>query len=620
MSCGSMDSRCLVFGIFFTIFALQTEVKGWSYHYSDDRMDWESARAWCKSSFTDMVAIQNKEEINHLNTILPKKDGYFWIGIRKITGQWTWVGTNKTLTAEASNWATGEPNNVRSRNDKEDCVEIYIKRTVDEGKWNDISCMKQKTALCYTASCQVDSCSGHGQCVETINNHSCECFEGFYGEGCQHAVRCNEHEAGAPEHGSSKCSHPNGDFSYNSGCRYSCEEGYVVRGSETLTCTASAAWSGLPPACEVVRCPALSEPDKGSVSCSSPLGDSAFLSTCQFTCVDGYVLTGSSTLSCGPAGQWNGAPPHCEAVRCPVLQTPHSASLFCTGDSEFSFGSSCSYTCNDGFRLKGAALVHCLAHGQWSDEPPQCEVVTCPRPESPHLTSQCTDSSSELSISTSCTFTCNAGFVLQGEPRAVCTSTGEWSSGPPACIDAQCPLLAAPESGRVVCSNYDKGSVCTFSCNEGFDLKGAQMAKCTENAEWEVEGDTPTCTEVTCPRLETLVNGFLSCSPSGNAHTFGSSCTFHCDSGYVLHGHDTVTCNHHGNWTAGQPKCQASENFISPTAIGVTAGGATALSGLSLVAWLLKRLRQKGKMFDLNSNSDIEIPPQVYRNSTNSLI
>jgi len=121
--------------------------EGWSYNSSNYKMNWEHARQWCREKYTDMVAIQNKEEISHLNNIFEKVDGYYWIGIRKIDDRWTWVGTNKTLTKEAENWADKEPNNGRNN---EDCVEIYIKRTKDEGKWNDESCLKMKTALCYT--------------------------------------------------------------------------------------------------------------------------------------------------------------------------------------------------------------------------------------------------------------------------------------------------------------------------------------------------------------------------------------------------------------------------------------------------------------------------------------
>lgn len=116
-------------------------------------MTWHDARAWCKQHYTDMVAIQNQEEITHLDSTLPKKDTYYWIGIRKVNNVWTWIGTNKTLTEEATNWASGEPNNGKagfSAGANEDCVEMYIKRKYQTGKWNDERCDKLKTALCYT--------------------------------------------------------------------------------------------------------------------------------------------------------------------------------------------------------------------------------------------------------------------------------------------------------------------------------------------------------------------------------------------------------------------------------------------------------------------------------------
>lgn len=116
-------------------------------------MNWEEARTWCREHYTDMVAIQNQAEISHLNSWLPKASSYYWIGIRRINKVWTWVGTNRALTPEAANWAIGEPNNLKSRKRSmasEDCVEMYIKRDSQAGKWNDERCAKSKTALCYT--------------------------------------------------------------------------------------------------------------------------------------------------------------------------------------------------------------------------------------------------------------------------------------------------------------------------------------------------------------------------------------------------------------------------------------------------------------------------------------
>uniref|UniRef100_A0A8C6RPN9 Selectin, lymphocyte n=1 Tax=Nannospalax galili TaxID=1026970 RepID=A0A8C6RPN9_NANGA len=181
----------------------------WTYHYSQKPMNWENARKFCQENYTDLVAIQNKGEIEYLEETLPYSRTYYWIGIRKIGKTWTWVGTNKPLTKEAENWGTGEPNNKKS---KEDCVEIYIKRSIDSGKWNDDACHKRKAALCYTV------------------------------------VQCEPLKA--PELGTMNCIHPLGDFSFRSQCAFNCSEGTELVGIEEIHCGPSGNWSFLEPICQ----------------------------------------------------------------------------------------------------------------------------------------------------------------------------------------------------------------------------------------------------------------------------------------------------------------------------------------------------------------------------------
>lgn len=150
-----------------------TQVEAWTYSYSDPGLySWEQARNYCRTFFTDLVAIQNKEEIAYLNATLPFLRQYYWIGIRKQGGVWTWVGTNKVLTKEAENWARGEPNNRRSN---QDCVEIYIKRQQEAGKWNDEPCNKKKTALCYKGGCGAGGCGGMSVVLVAPDHVLCVC-------------------------------------------------------------------------------------------------------------------------------------------------------------------------------------------------------------------------------------------------------------------------------------------------------------------------------------------------------------------------------------------------------------------------------------------------------------
>uniref|UniRef100_A0A8C8R7Z3 L-selectin n=1 Tax=Pelusios castaneus TaxID=367368 RepID=A0A8C8R7Z3_9SAUR len=286
----------------------------WTYHISNNNMTFEQAKKWCQTRFTNMVAIQNKKENDYLNATLPYNPSYYWIGIKKIDNEWTWIGTRKRLTAEAENWAEGEPNNRKS---DEACVEIYIKRGNgsgnESGKWNDESCTKKKVALCYTASCNQSSCSGHGECVETINNHSCLCETGFYGPECKNVVTCNQLKA--PDQGILNCNHPLQNFSYNSSCEVHCAEGYESTGFEPVWCTASGDWSAPMPACKFtnnsVTCEELKAPDQGILNCNHPLQNFSYNSSCEVRCAEGYESTGFEPVWCTASGDWSAPMPAC---------------------------------------------------------------------------------------------------------------------------------------------------------------------------------------------------------------------------------------------------------------------------------------------------------------------
>uniref|UniRef100_A0A3B5LQN1 Selectin P n=1 Tax=Xiphophorus couchianus TaxID=32473 RepID=A0A3B5LQN1_9TELE len=550
----------------FKVLCMWTGVECWSYFYSNVTMDWESARTWCKTNYTDMVAIQNREEIEHLKRVIPKKAGYYWIGIRKVNDVWTWVGTNKSLTAEATNWAHGEPNNGQNgiiSGQAEDCVEMYIKREKDEGKWNDERCSKKKTALCYTAACKSDSCI-HGECVETINSHMCKCSLGFYGEKCEQGEKLHV--------GSVTCSHKYKNFSYESLCQYSCEEGYQLSMSEPQKCQETGTWSKQSPTCELIQCQELSAPERGFMNCSDPLRNFSYSSSCRFTCMEGYELDDSSsiTLQCESSGKWNASKPSCvgmidscllavfvlcsyfshtfqfmlfqrlklllcaAAVQCPALQDLENGVLSCEDDTEmrFSYKKSCTFKCVPGHRLVGPSEVTCTAEAQWSEKMPYCEgekslkTITCQNPDgAAHMIVECSKPSTDL----------------------------------------------------------DPSSTCSFSCEAGFELRGANTTTCSQDGQWNEA--LPTCKE----------NGHINCSDS--QPVFNSQCSFTCDQDYTLDGHEILTCDRRGSWTGKNPTCQAPATVITT---GVAAGATALATGVSLIMWILKKMKQRASKFELN--------------------
>ncbi|XP_053549115.1 E-selectin-like [Bombina bombina] len=663
----------LYFSILSYGFSMFSGVHGWSYFYSSVNMTYQEARNYCKTHYTDLVAIQNQEEIKYLNEILPFNRAYYWIGIRKINNQWTWVGTNKMLTKEAKNWATGEPNNKRK---DEDCVEMYVGRKADAGKWNDESCNNRKVALCYTAACNATSCSGHGECIETINNYTCKCNEGFYGEKCDKVINC--YNLKTPDHGSMRCSGPFGESLYNSSCEFSCDEGFELVGNNKLQCMGNSEWNGVVPQCTAVKCQAINNIDQGTVTCSLTNGDFTYKSSCHFNCPEGFALIGSESVQCTAQGEWTNEIPHCEVIQCERPVEPQYGLISCSNaEDNLPENATCNFSCVKGFALVGSPSLHCIAPGQWTEEAPICKAVSCPDLTNPEqATMDCEDDFGRFKYNSNCSFQCNEGFVLIGTESLQCSSSGSWSAIVPECQAVQCPSLKAPENGYIDCQGKSfYNSKCSFTCAEGFKLIGRSELNCEASGEWTSSG--PTCEAVQCPSLNAPENGHIECQGKSSYNSrcsftcaegfklmgaseltcassgewtsstptckavqcgtlpipdmgimnctnvlgdfkFGTVCKFDCKSEWLLNGSNTLECSSDGKWSATIPTCEGPQVPDDPTlkiTVGAVATGASVLSTASLLAWLVKRLRKSAKKFTPSSSCQSLEDAGIYQNA-----
>ena len=113
----------------------------------------------------------------------------------------------------------------------------------------------------------------------------------------------------------------NGNFYCPNGnrnpCKFSCNTGYELQGSNNGTCLANQSWSGGDPICVALNC-STSQPLNNSQLLSSC--DSQYQSTCATVCVDGYtgvggsytcVVTDEDTNNVG----WNGSA-SCQRGKC----------------------------------------------------------------------------------------------------------------------------------------------------------------------------------------------------------------------------------------------------------------------------------------------------------------
>ncbi len=105
-------------------------------------------------------------------------------------------------------------------------------------------------------------------------------------------------------------------------------------------------------------------------------------------------------------------------------------------------------------------------------------------------------------------------------------------------LGLECPIVSSPENGTVSCPQpATTGTVCTYTCDDGFDLVGRAIRVCLPSSKWT--GSTPYCQPKLCDEFEPPDNGFilLPCT-----REYGTSCRVGCELGFAISGTASRMC------------------------------------------------------------------------------
>ncbi|XP_019620833.1 PREDICTED: uncharacterized protein LOC109467329 [Branchiostoma belcheri] len=385
----------------------------------------------------------------------------------------------------------------------------------------------------------VDECAtANGGCEQTCTNNIgsfvCSCSAGYNlnidGFTCG-AAACPV--LSAPTNGA-----VTGTNFYQDVATFTCDTGYDLVGSSSLTCQADTTWSGASPTCTGMTCPLLTAPANGAV-----IGTNFYQDVATFTCDTGYDLVGSSTITCQADATWSGAAPTCTRKECPLLTAPTNGAV--TGSNFYQ--DVATFTCDSGYDLVGGSTITCQADATWSGAVPTCTRNQCPLLTAP-TNGAVTGSNFYQDV---VTFTCDSGYNLVGSSTLTCQADATWSAAAPTCTLNQCPLLTAPTNGAVTGTNFYQ-DVATFTCDTGYNLVGSSTLTCQADATWS--GATPTCTRNECPLLTAPTNGAMT-----GSNFYQDVATFTCNSGYNLVGNPTITCQADTTWSGTVPTCQRKQ-------------------------------------------------------------
>ena len=236
-------------------------------------------------------------------------------------------------------------------------------------------------------------------------------------------------------------------------CQFTCASGYNINGPVT-SCSNGVltAQTCTPAACAVN--PPLNG-GRGSCPTSLPSGNS-----CEISCNSGYTVNGAattcslgvltSTQTCSPSSCSVSTPPNGNLGTCPTT---------------LASGSSCSIACNNGYSIVGGPATTC-SFGTLTEQacsPNPCAV-------SAPANGAIGNCPSSLPSGNSCSFTCFSGYMLNG--AATTCSAGVLT--PQTCTATSCSVTAPANGTLGTCSStLTSGSSCQFTCNSGFTLNGA---------------------------------------------------------------------------------------------------------------------------------------------------
>ncbi|XP_033737397.1 sushi, von Willebrand factor type A, EGF and pentraxin domain-containing protein 1-like [Pecten maximus] len=382
----------------------------------------------------------------------------------------------------------------------------------------------------------------------------------------------------------------NKNYYYGDNAYFSCVIGYERMGTQSLRCQSDGSWLGTFPTCQAIVCPIPSNIDKNLLYQVRTYHYNDIL---QLSCVKGFTLSGSSSLTCLSKKRWSDSFPTCSAVQCGI--SGHHPKLRYQYKT-YHFPDEVHFSCLVGFDMVGQGILVCTADGSWSMPYPTCNPVTCPSPGEEHhllFIEKTYEYGDNISL------TCQYGYTMDGPSSLMCRTDGRWDAELPTCQAMHCPTpVTTDEHLSLTDKTYRYTDELHVSCDPGYYVDGQTSVLCQANGTWS--GELPACRlQMKCPTFTMSNDVTLTNTSSEATYQYGTKLGFTCTPDYVMIGPTSITCQEDGTWSSLPPQCVKSALRQADMESSGLMGGLIAafvfITALVIIALLIAHKRKNRK-------------------------